>query len=175
MPTRGATSNERSTNSTRSHDALPLDPLGSFDEMMAGPHSEEQPPLGETTPALLARRGDSSYSSSLFVGAVGLLVGVAVGFGAATSLHDHSTEESSPKARPVPPPVVTTAPPARVLPSDCEQALRSAETVVQLLEQGFQSIRRFEVERIEEVLADLGRLRSQVTANVVGCQEQLRR
>lgn len=143
--------------------------------MMAGPRPEEQPALGETTPALLRRRSRPWYSSPFFAAALGLLVGVVAGFGVGTSVDDDSTGESSRNPRPLPPSVVTTTvPPATALPGDCEEALRSAESVVQLLEQGFRSLRRLQVERIEEVLADLGRLRSQVTANLVGCQAQLR-
>ncbi len=145
--------------------------------MTVGPQPEEQPPLGEPAPALSAGREGSWYRSPLFVAAVALLVGAVAGFVAARSLDDDSSQEASSEARPRQTTVVTTTTvaPVRPLPPDCEEALRSAESVVQLLEHGFQSLRQLQVERIEEVVADLGRLRGQVTASVVACQEQLRR
>lgn len=145
---------------------------------MPEPHPRELPPLGEPTPALVHHQEGAWYRSRPVAAAVGLLIGVLVGFGLGRSLDDGSGEESASNRPPVQPSVVTsstTVPAAPELPGDCAQALRSAEAALQLLEQGFQNLRRFEVERVEEVLADLNRLRVQVTERVVACQEQLRR
>ncbi len=144
--------------------------------MTDGAQPGDQPPLGEPTPALARPRSGSWYGNPLVAAALGLLAGLVAGFGIGRSLDQGSAEETSPKPVPTRPPVVTTTvPPPPTLPADCDQALRSAEDVVQLLEHGFQNLRRLQVDRVEQVVAELARLRSEVTARVVGCQEQLRR
>ncbi len=144
--------------------------------MTEGPQPAEQPPLGEPVPAVAGDGARSRYKNPFFGAAIGLLIGVVAGFVVGRSLDAGSSDESAPNPRTVQPSVVTTTvPSARALPRDCEEALRSAETVVQLLDHGFQSLRRLQIERVEEVVANLGRLRGQVTANVVACHEQLRR
>lgn len=144
--------------------------------MTDGAQPGDQPPLGEPTPALARRRSGSWHGNSFVAAALGLLFGLVAGFGVGRSLGQGSAEETSSKPVPTRPSVLTTTvPPPPTLPADCDQALQSAEEVVQLLEHGFQNLRRLQVDRVEQVVADLGRLRSEVTARVVGCQEQLRR
>lgn len=144
---------------------------------MPEPHPDELPPLGEPTPALDHRRQGPWYGSVSVVAVVALLVGSVVGFGVGRSLHRRSTADA-PEARSSERPTVggpSTVVTVPALPADCSDALRSAEQALQLLAQGFESLRRFHVDRIEAVLADLDRLRGHVTARVVACQEQLRR
>ncbi len=144
--------------------------------MTVAPGRGGEPPLGEPVPALVGDGGPSWYRNPFFGAAVALLVGVVAGFVVGRSVDGGSAEERASNPRPVQPSVVTTTvPPARALPPDCEEALRFAETVVQLLDHGFQSLRQLRVERAEEVVADLGRLRGQVTSKLVACHEQLRR
>ena len=145
---------------------------------MSEPHPGELPPLGEPTPALARRRDGAWYRRTPVVAAVGLLIGALAGFGVGRSLDDGSAEETATNRPPVQPSVVsspTTTPPAPTLPEDCVEALRSAEASLQLLQQGFQHLRGFQLERVEDVLGDLDRLRALVTAQVLACQEQLRR
>ena len=145
---------------------------------MPEPHPNELPPLGEPSPALDHRRQGLWYRRVSVVAVVALLVGSVVGFGVGRSLDSRSTAET-PKARPSERPTVggpsTTVVTVPALPADCSDALRSAEQALQLLAQGFESLRRFHVDRIDAVLADLDWLRGHVTARVVACQEQLRR
>ncbi|HWC11730.1 MAG TPA: hypothetical protein VG455_10950 [Acidimicrobiales bacterium] len=143
---------------------------------MPEPRRDELPPLGEPTPALVRRRPGVWYRSGAFAAAVALVVGLVLGFAVGRSIDDGS-ERGAPAARsPVTPSTSpsTTTVVVPALPDDCADALRAAEQVLQLLGQGFETLRRFQVERIEEVLADLDRLRRRVTARIAACQEQLR-
>lgn len=140
---------------------------------MTDAHDEPLPPLGERTP----RRqqpdaGTPWYRRAPVVGLVGLAIGMLLGLGLAAAFTDDDGERAA-----VEEPVETTAPrrtttTVATLPPACAEAIRSAEQSLALLDQAFQSVRRFDVAEIDRMLSELQDVRRSLTDRVRACVER---
>ncbi|MFP5316672.1 MAG: hypothetical protein ACLGI2_00045 [Acidimicrobiia bacterium] len=131
--------------------------------------SEKLPPLGEPTPG----RPVASRIRMPLVALAGLVVGLVAGFAIGQVVADDDVRDEAEDpgriATTLPRPT-TTAPLA--VPAECRDAMRSAEQALGLLDEGFQSLRTFQVGEIEAVLRDMERLRTVLSDRVRQCLEQ---
>ncbi len=133
------------------------------------------PPLGERTPAR-PRRSDRStpwYRRATVVGLAGLAVGLVLGLGLAAA-NDSDQERAAVDREPVETTVpaggtTTTVP---TLPRECADAIRTAEQSLALLDQAFQSARRFNVGELDRMLSELQEVRRSLTDRVRACAER---
>lgn len=137
-------------------------------------NDDRLPPLGERTPRPSRRDGAGTpwYKRPWVAGLAGITVGLMLGLGLATVADD----DSEGAAVSVNEPVETTVPPrttttVRALPRECADALRTAEQSLTLLDQAFQSARRFEVGQLDRMLSELEDVRRSLTERVRTCVE----
>ncbi|HVL06260.1 MAG TPA: hypothetical protein VM388_09735 [Acidimicrobiales bacterium] len=142
---------------------------------MTDRNDEALPPLGERTPAP-SRRSDPVtpwYRRVAVVGLAGLLTGVLVGFGLAAAIDDDPE-----RAAVDPEPVETTVAERRTtttvptLPRECADAIRTAEQSLALLDQTFQTARRFNVGELDRMMSELQEVRRSLTDRVRACVER---
>ena len=141
---------------------------------MTGLNDERLPPLGERTPGRPGRsRANTPWHKRPSVaGVAGIVVGLLAGVGLTALTDDdrdrpvvgidESIETTVPRA------TTTTAP---ALPPECAEALRTAEQSLSLLDQAFQSARRFEVGQLDRMLSELDDVRRGLTERVQTCVE----
>ena len=137
-------------------------------------NDERLPPLGERTPGRRGRsRADTPwYKRPSVAGVAGIAVGLLAGAGLA-ALADDDRDRSEVGideaiATTVPRATTTTA---RTLPRECAEALRTAEQSLTLLDQAFQSARRFDVGELDRMLSELEDVRRGLTERVQTCVE----
>ncbi len=142
---------------------------------MTDRNDELLPPLGERTPAR-SRRSDPGtpwYRRAPVAGLAGLAVGLLLGLGLAAAT-DSDQEGASLDVEPV----ETTVPARRTtttvptLPPECADAIRTAEQSLALLDQGFQTARRFNVGELDRMLSELQEVRRSLTDRVRACVER---
>ena len=143
---------------------------------MSDGNDELLPPLGERTPAR-ARRSDPGppwYRRAWVVGLAGVGVGLLLGLGLAAAT---DTDEERATVD-VEEPVETTVPVRRTtttvptLPRECADAIRTAEQSLTLLDQAFQTARRFDVVELDRMLSELQEVRRSLTDRVRACVER---
>lgn len=135
--------------------------------------NEEIPPLGEPTPGrAVSRARPTSRAAIVVVGTlvVGLVAGFTLGHVVADGHGGNDRDEASPNAAPTLPRSTTTV--GLTVPAECQDAMRSAEHALALLDQGFQSLRRFQVGDLDAVLTEMQELRSSLSDRVRDCLEQ---
>ncbi len=133
------------------------------------------PPLGERTPTRSRRSnpGTPWYRRAPVVGLAGLVVGLLLGWGLAAA-----TDDDQDRAAVDVEPVETTVPARRTtttvptLPRECADAIRTAEQSLALLDQAFQSARRFNVGELDRMLPELEEVRRSLTDRVRACVER---
>ena len=145
---------------------------------MADRSDEQLPPLGEPTPG---RPGPVEASTprhsrkAPVVGLVGLVVGALLGFGLASIVgvgdddDDNVAMDRNGRVQSLRQTTTTTA---VTVPPECVDAVRSAQQSLNLLDQGFQSLRRLEVGDVERMLARLQELRGDLADRVRECLER---
>lgn len=138
-------------------------------------NDDELPPLGERTPRRPRGSGADTpwYKQPTVAGLAGIAVGLLIGLGLA-ALADDDREQA---AVDVDRPVATTAPPRTTttvptLPRECADAIRTAEQSLTLLDQAFQSARRFDVVELDRMLSELQEVRRGLTERVRACVER---
>ena len=136
-------------------------------------NDERLPPLGERTPGRPSpsRAGTPWYKRPSVAGVAGIVVGLLAGIGLAALADDDrdrpevGIEESIETT--VPRPTTTV----RALPRECAEALRTAEQSLALLDQAFQTARRFDVGQLDRMLSELQDVRRGLTERVRTCVE----
>jgi hypothetical protein len=137
-------------------------------------NDDRLPPLGERTPRP-SRRGASTpwYQPPWVAGLAGITVGVMLGFGLAVVADDGSERAAVDVDE-----LVETTLPLRTtttvltLPRECADAVRAAEQSLTLLDQAFQSARRFDVGDLDRMLSELQEVRRVLTDRVRACVER---
>lgn len=143
---------------------------------MTDAHDDPLPPLGERTPGRRRQPdpdGTPWHSRAPVVGLAGIAIGMLLGLGLA-ALTDDDGERA---AVDLEEPATTTAPrrtttTVATLPRECADAIRSAEQSLALLDQAFQSVRRFDVAEIDRMLSELQDVRRSLTDRVRACVER---
>lgn len=143
---------------------------------MTDAHDGPLPPLGERTPGR-GRQPDAGtpwYSRAPVVGLAGIAIGLLLGLGLAALTDDDDGERASVDLEE---PVETTAPrrtttTVATLPPECAEAIRSAEQSLALLDQAFQTARRFDVAEFDRMLTELQDVRRSLTERVRACVER---
>lgn len=142
---------------------------------MTDRNDEELPPLGERTPGRPARPRSTTpwYERPPVVALAGLCVGLLLGFGLASMIDDGGERAAVEGDAPVETTLGrTTTTIAASLPPECVEAIRSAEQSLTLLDQAFQNARRFDVENLDRMLADLDQLRRSLSERIRACVER---
>jgi len=141
---------------------------------MTDRNDEELPPLGERTPGRPARPRSTIpwYRRAPVVALAGLCVGFLLGFGLASILDDRGERAAVEGDAPVETTLRRTTTTAASLPPECAEAIRSAEQSLTLLDQAFQTARRFDVENLDRMLADLDQLRRSLSERIRACVER---
>ncbi|MDQ4089734.1 MAG: hypothetical protein M3163_05470 [Actinomycetota bacterium] len=142
---------------------------------MTDRNDELLPPLGERTPARSRRShpGTPWYRRAPVVGLTGLVVGLLLGVGLAAAI-DNDQERAAVDVEPV----ETTVPARRTtttvatLPRECADAIGTAEQSLTLLDQAFQSARRFNVGELDRMLSELEEVRRSLTDRIRACVER---
>lgn len=142
---------------------------------MTDPNDDRLPPLGERTPRQFRRdhAGGPWYKRPWVAGLAGITLGLMLGLGLAAVADD----DSEGAAVVVNEPVETTLPSrttttVRALPRECADALRTAEQSLTLLDQAFQSARRFDAGELDRMLSELQEVRRALTDRVRACVER---
>ena len=142
---------------------------------MTDRNDEALPPLGERTPER-PRRPDPStpwYRRAAVVGLAGIAVGMLLGLVLAALIDDDPEPvavgaedrlETTVERR-----TTTTV---ATLPRECADAIRSAEQSLALLDQAFQTARRFDVGEFDRMLSELQEVRRSLTERVRACVER---
>ena len=142
---------------------------------MTDRNDELLPPLGERTPAP-ARRSDPGmpwYRRAPVVGLAGLAVGLLLGWGLAAATgsdQERAAVDDAPVETTVPAGSTTTTVPT--LPRECADAIRTAEQSLTLLDQAFQSARRFDVGELDRMVSELEEVRRSLADRVRACVER---
>jgi len=138
-------------------------------------NDDRLPPLGERTPRPSRRdhAGTPLYKQPWVAGLAGITLGLILGLGLAAVADD----DSEGAAVGVNEPVETTLPlrtttTVSALPPECADAIRTAEQSLTLLDQAFQSARRFDVGQLDRMLAELQDVRRSLTERVRTCVER---
>lgn len=141
---------------------------------MTDRYDEELPPLGERTPGRPARPRSTTpwHGRAPVVALAGLCVGLLLGFGLASIIIDDGGEAAVEGDAPVDTTLRRTTTTAPSLPPECAEAIRSAEQSLTLLDQAFQTARRFDVENLDRMLADLDQLRRSLSERIRACVER---
>jgi len=142
---------------------------------MTDRNDEVLPPLGERTPprSLRSEPGTPWHRRVPVVGLAGLLVGLLLGFGLAAAIDDdpeRAAVDVEPVETTVPDRTTTTTVPT--LPRECADAIRTAEQSLALLDQAFQTARRFNVGELDRRLSELEEIRRSLTDRVRACVER---
>lgn len=138
-------------------------------------NDDRLPPLGERTPRRPEGSGAGTpwYKRPTVAGVTGLAVGLLIGLGLAALTDDDQERAAVDVERPVettaPPRTTTTVP---TLPRECAEAIRTAEQSLALLDQTFQSARRFDVGELDRLLPELQEVRRGLTERVRACAER---
>lgn len=151
---------------------------------------EDIPPLGEPTPAHRHRPRDGAawYRRTPAVAAGSLLLGLLVGAAFGRALGDVNGTEGSATEQGAGVPAAevaevsgretsTTTTPMRpstttvTLASACQEAIRSTEQALGLLDQGLQSLRQLDLNDLDEVLDDMNEVRDGFRRRVEECLE----
>lgn len=146
---------------------------------MTQPNDDHLPPLGERTP-LRHRRphaGTPWYRRAwvaALAGLAGIVLGLLLGLAVAAWTDDDRQQATGDSGETVettlPPRTTTTTVPT--LPRECADAIRSAEQSLALLDQAFQTARRFDVEELDRMLSELQEVRRNLTERVRACIER---
>ena len=142
---------------------------------MTDRNDELLPPLGERTPAP-ARRSDPGtpwYRRAPVVGLAGLAVGLLLGWGLAAATgtdEERAAVDVAPVETTVPAGRTTTTVPT--LPRECADAIRTAEQSLTLLDQAFQTARRFDVGELDRMVSELDEVRRSLADRVRACVER---
>lgn len=141
---------------------------------MTDRNDEELPPLGERTPGRPARPRSATpwHTRPPVVALAGLCVGLLLGFGLASIIDDEGERAAIEGDAPVETTLRRTTTTAPSLPPECVEAIRSAEQSLTLLDQAFQTARRFDVENLDRMLADLDELRRSLSERIRACVER---
>ena len=138
-------------------------------------NDDRLPPLGERTPGRPRRSGVGPgwHQRPTVAGLAGIAVGLLAGLGLAAAV-DNGSERASvdvdePVETTVAPRTTTTVP---TLPRECADAIRTAEQSLTLLDQTFQSARRFDVGELDRMLSELQEVRSSLAERVRACVER---
>ena len=142
---------------------------------MTDQNDDRLPPLGERTPR--PSRGDRAgtpwYKRPWVAGLAGITLGLMLGLGLAAVADDDSeraaVDINEPVGTTLPPRTTTTVP---ALPRECADAIRTAEQSLTLLDQAFQSARRFEVGELDRMLSELQEVRRGLADRVRACVER---
>ncbi len=141
---------------------------------MTDPNDERLPPLGERTPARPRGSGPGApwYRRAWVAGLAGIGLGLVLGVALAT-FTDTGPERAEvgtdgPAGATIPLRTTTTV---AALPRDCSEAIRTAEQSLALLDQAFQTARRFDVRELDRMLSDLQQVRQSLTERVRACVE----
>lgn len=133
----------------------------------------EFPPLGEPTPGPLARSEGRRRWRTALIAAGALATGLVAGFVVGQAVDDGDSGSDVPAEGVA---VETTLPRTTTtqgltLPPECRDAMRSAEQALGLLEQGFSSLRSFEVGELDRVVGEMQSLRDVLSGRVRQCLE----
>jgi hypothetical protein len=141
---------------------------------MTDRNDEELPPLGERTPGRPARPRSTTpwYRRAPVVALAGLGVGLLLGFGLASIIDDGGERAAVEGDAPVETTLRRTTTTSPSLPPECAEAIRSAEQSLTLLDQAFQTARRFDVENLDRMLAELDQLRRSLSERIRACVER---
>lgn len=137
-------------------------------------NDDRLPALGERTPrpSRRDRVGTPWYKRPWVAGLAGMTVGLMLGLGLAALADDDSdgavVDIHEPVETTLPLRTTTTVPP---LPRECADAIRTAEQSLTLLDQAFQSARRFDVGELDRMLSELQDVRRALTDRVRACAE----
>ena len=138
-------------------------------------NDDRLPPLGERTPRPPRRSGVEPgwHQRPTVAGLAGIAVGLLAGLGLAAAA-DNASERASvdvdePVETTVAPRTTTTVP---TLPRECADAIRTAEQSLTLLDQTFQSARRFDVGELDRMLSELQEVRRNLEERVRACVER---
>ena len=136
-------------------------------------NDERLPPLGERTPARPGRprAGTPWYNRPAVAGVAGIVLGLLVGVGLAASADDDRDRSPVDLDRSIETTVPRPTTTLRALPRECAEALRTAEQSLALLDQAFQSARRFDVAQLDRMLSELQDVRRGLTERVRTCVE----
>lgn len=136
-------------------------------------NDERLPPLGERTPARPGRprAGTPWYKRPSVAGVAGIVLGLLVGVGLAASADDDRDRSPVDLDRSIETTVPRPTTTLRALPRECAEALRTAEQSLALLDQAFQSARRFDVAQLDRMLSELQDVRRGLTERVRTCVE----
>jgi hypothetical protein len=142
---------------------------------MTDASDEQLPPLGEPTPGRARRPGGHTawYKRPSVVGLAGTCIGLLLGLGVGALMEDDRGQAPVDVEQPV----ETTAPrrtttTVAALPPECVAAIRSAEQSLNLLDQVFQTARRFDVVEFDRMLSELQDVRRSLTERVRACVER---
>lgn len=136
-------------------------------------NDERLPPLGERTPGRpgRSRAGTPWYKRPSVAGVAGIVLGLLVGVGLAASADDDRDRSPVDLDRSIETTVPRPTTTLRPLPRECAEALRTAEQSLALLDQAFQSARRFDVAQLDRMLSELQDVRRGLTERVRTCVE----
>lgn len=141
---------------------------------MSYTNDDPLPPLGERTPGR-ARRPPAAvpwYRRAPIVGLAGVLVGLALGL--ALSALSGTGHEQAPDGVGRPPlttvPRTTTTAPS--VPTECTEAIRSAQESLALLDRAFQTARQFDVGQLDQMLSELQQVRRALSDHVQACVDR---
>lgn len=136
-------------------------------------NDDRLPPLGERTPGRHRRSHGATplYKRPWVAGLAGITVGLMLGLGLVAD------DDSERAAVDVDEPIKTTLPrrtttTVPTLPRECADAIRTAEQSLTLLDQAFQSARRFDVGELDRMLPELQEVRRALTERVRACAER---
>lgn len=141
---------------------------------MPEPPEEELPPLGQPNPVRRQRRSEPRLRSRHVVPVIALVLGLLAGFVAGQAFEgeadDQARSEGGDLDETRAPTTTTLAP----LPPECVQTIRSAQQALVLLEEGMQSFGELDLAELEDVLADIERLREGFARRTQECLEDPR-
>lgn len=145
---------------------------------MTEPNDDRLPPLGEHTPLRHrpAHAGRPWYGRAWVPGVagvagivLGLLLGLALGSWTDDDRQEATADPGETVETTLPPRTTTTVP---TLPRECADAIRSAEQSLALLDEAFQTARRFDVAELDRMLPELQEVRRNLTERVRACIER---
>ena len=140
---------------------------------MPEPSHDDLPPLGQPNPPRSGRVGAPGSGTTPLVAAIALAVGLLGGIPVGMAFGEETADEPAPDTS-GDDVEQTTAPTTTTvveLPDECVDTIRSAQQALVLLDEGVQSLGELDLNGVEEVLADIDRLREGFARRAQECLE----